>query len=246
MNNIWLETLLDMLYPQMQICNFCWAEKEDISKTGICHDCQEKFMEWRQKLPVCKRCGRFTAQLECANCADWPEDLLVVTAAAPYTGIFKEKIIELKYSGKKKNSRQLGILMAQVAKKTWGKALKNKHSMLVVPVPLHELRFEERGFNQSALLAVEIARHLDLKYSEEILVRNVYEQEQKMLGRIERKEISSNVFAVCRPDKIADKNIILVDDVITTGATMLAAAKVLKQSRAKGIFGLTWAAGSDK
>lgn len=238
----WLETVLDLLFPETKHCPFCWQEVEGRSTGGLCPECAEKILNLDHRFPTCPRCGRFTAADKCPNCYDWPEKISKVISVVPYDGIFKEKIFEIKYNNKKELVSPLGYLMASKVKKH----LPPKRDMIIIPIPLHPLREEERGYNQSTLLARVVMRELRIPLTEDVLVRQHYERSQTLLGRGERRKNIQNAFLVEDKSKIRGKNVLLVDDILTTGATMVEAAAALHSAGAEYIIGLTWAAGIDK
>jgi ComF family protein len=108
----------------------------------------------------------------------------------------------------------------------------------VVPVPLHKARIRDRQYNQSEFIAGGVSEILNAKVLKDALVRTRYTQTQTKLNKAERKENVKGAFEVNRKhkDKITDKNIIVADDVITTGATILECAEVLKKSGAGKIW----------
>jgi ComF family protein len=112
---------------------------------------------------------------------------------------------------------------------------------LVIPVPLHPKRLREREFNQSLLLADRIARRLGLPLSYANLVRIAPAPAQTTLSRKRRLKNLRGAFAVRRPDAIAGKRILLIDDVFTTGATVNECAKTLRKAGAGDVFALTLA-----
>lgn len=238
----WWSAGLDLLFPEVWHCPFCWHAVSGGRTDGLCPACSQKILKLSRSLPSCPRCGRFTAAAKCPNCYDWPKTLSEVISVVPYDGIFKEKIFDLKFNNKTELALPLGFLMAAKAKERILAAQKP----LVMPIPLHPLRAEERGYNQSALLARIIMRELNVFYMEDILFRQRYEKSQISLGRTERRLNLQDSFTVKAADKLRRKTVILVDDVLTTGATMIAAATVLSAAGAEHVIGLTWGAGIDK
>jgi ComF family protein len=107
-----------------------------------------------------------------------------------------------------------------------------------VPVPLHKARIRDRQYNQSEFIARGVSEVLNTIVLNDVLVRTRYTQTQIKLNKAERKENVKGAFEVNQKhkDKITDKNIIVVDDVITTGATILECAEVLKQAGAGKIW----------
>jgi len=112
---------------------------------------------------------------------------------------------------------------------------------LVMPVPLHPIRLRERGFNQSVILAREIARRLSIPLDFMTLKRYIYTEPQIHLGKEERLTNVKGVFGVVNKEKILDRNIILIDDVYTTGSTVKECARVLMKSGASSVAVLTFA-----
>jgi len=112
---------------------------------------------------------------------------------------------------------------------------------LIMPVPLHPARLRERGFNQSVLLAREIARRLSIPLDFMTLKRYIYTEPQVHLGKKERASNVKGAFDVADTGKIVDRNILLVDDVYTTGSTVQECARVLVKNGASSVAVLTLA-----
>ncbi|MBM4126065.1 MAG: ComF family protein [Nitrospira sp.] len=110
---------------------------------------------------------------------------------------------------------------------------------LIIPVPLHAERLREREFNQSLLLADRIGRHLTIPVSGTALIRIAPAPPQTSLSRRERLNNLRGAFAVPRPASIADKRILLIDDVLTTGTTVDVCAKTLRKAGSSHVFVLT-------
>jgi ComF family protein len=112
---------------------------------------------------------------------------------------------------------------------------------LLVPVPLHSKRLNERGYNQGALLANELGRLTGLPVAGKYLVRQIYTPSQaKSAGVSERRVNVTGAFA-CHDGSVRNKRIIVVDDVSTSGATLNACAAALKQAGAAEVWGLVTA-----
>ena len=101
------------------------------------------------------------------------------------------------------------------------------HCNIIIPVPLHNLRKKERGYNQSELIALGVGEILNIPVLTDALVRNVNNPTQTDKHRFERWENVSDIFSVLNPNRIEGRHILLIDDVITTGSTIEACAKEL-------------------
>ena len=188
---------------------------------------------------VCPQCGYFTAGEECFNCRYWLNPSLTVASVVPYEGIFREMVYNFKYKAKKEYARPLGTLMAYRIQEL---GISGRIGV-VVPVPLYPGREMERGYNQSLLLAKVIAEELQKPLWSEILKRKSFLQSQTQLGRKERLENLVGAFEYSQTRKVEGSSILLVDDIVTTGATLLSCAGTLQQAGARRIYGITWAAG---
>lgn len=111
--------------------------------------------------------------------------------------------------------------------------------VLIVPIPLHPRKERVRGFNQAMLLASELSKKLSLPVDGQALIRITPTSPQTMLAARSRRENVHNVFSVRDTAKLRGKNIILVDDVKTTGATLKQAARILKKAGTKEIWAIT-------
>jgi ComF family protein len=137
------------------------------------------------------------------------------------TGIVQHLLHELKYN----NHPEIGVKLG----KLYGRELKENlidQFDLIVPVPLHNSRKRKRGYNQSAKFAEGLSQSLDVPWDESISMRTTSTATQTKKNKVERWENVKDVFAV-HDDRVRDKRILLVDDVITTGATIEACGRHL-------------------
>ena len=153
---------------------------------------------------------------------------------------FQALVHHFKYKGKISLGKRLGYRLAEELK---GQNLSD--FTYLIPVPLHKVRKRERRFNQSEILGEALAQKLTLRLPQNILIRIKNTKDQTKLSIEERKENVAGAFQVQDKQKILHgKKIILVDDVITTGATLNECARVLKQAGAKEILAVTIAKAS--
>ncbi|MFA6255478.1 MAG: phosphoribosyltransferase family protein [Patescibacteria group bacterium] len=114
---------------------------------------------------------------------------------------------------------------------------------LVIAIPLAKRRRLWRGFNQAEILAAEISRHFSWSNKSDLLFRKYYNRPQVGLKAVDRIINVKGIFCVQRSDLLKNKKVLLIDDVVTTGATMQECAKVIKEAGAKEIWGLAVARG---
>lgn len=111
---------------------------------------------------------------------------------------------------------------------------------IIIPVPIHKKRKKQRGYNQSELIAREIAHNIqNLEYQNNILEKTKNTKPQSTLRQKQRRENAQNVYKLLNKEKINNKKIIIFDDIYTTGSTVNEVSKILKQNGAKEIIILT-------
>lgn len=158
-----------------------------------------------------------------------------VRAAVAYGAVARAVVLKLKHGGR--------IGMAKVIGRYLARAAMTEPEALLVPVPLHRWRIWRRGFNQSALLAHQIARRTGLETRADVIERRKRTPMLGGLGRTARARALSGAFAVPSDKRAALKGrtVLLVDDVYTSGATAGACAKVLKRAGAARVVVICWA-----
>ncbi|MBU2995675.1 ComF family protein [Cellulophaga baltica] len=154
-----------------------------------------------------------------------------------HNGIVKNLIHNLKY----KNQEQIGDFLGD-----WcGTLLKNDPILqkidLVVPVPLHKKKLNKRGYNQVSNFAKQVATHLNIKYEENALIKTRNTKTQTKKNRFLRWQNNQNLFQLNNEITVQNKNILIVDDVVTTGATLEACANAFKTENSVTIYFLTMA-----
>ncbi len=169
----------------------------------------------------------------CGKCYKKRGPFASVRSVAIYDGILREAIHRFKYNGKTSLAAVFGEMMkASIADHDYD---------TIVPVPLHRKRLKERGFNQSLLLAKSVAKGLDLPVDYLHLKRVRETSPQVGLTVVEREGNVKGVFRIEGTPFFAAKNVLLIDDVITTGATVAECSRVLKEAGCKRIDVLTLA-----
>ena len=132
----------------------------------------------------------------------------------------------LKYKGNYQMGQVLGVQMGNVFKQSGFMVGID----MIIPVPLHEKKFRQRGYNQSEYIAIGLSQATGVEVVKGSLLRTVYTESQTHKGRFERWENVSNIFTVANPESLNGKHILLIDDVVTTGATLEACVQTLLQN----------------
>ncbi len=237
----WLQTALDFVFPAE--CVFCHKFLGDDRVVIFCKSCWSKIPFITE--PVCPRCGRPYASetvlrnnpnFVCGECRTTQVFFDRALATAYYKDMLKEAIHQFKFNQK----AGLGKPLAQLMITHLPKEIDMQEYHAILPVPLHKTRQKQRGYNQSAILAKYISQDYQIPLMVNNLVRIRNTGSQALLkGQKERQENVKNAFRVKFPDPLHDNHIILIDDVLTTGATVNECSKMLKKTGVKSILVLT-------
>jgi ComF family protein len=174
----------------------------------------------------------------CAECRESGRAFDYCRSAGYYKEPLREAVLALKYRRKTRLAAPLAELMVERLNELRREADLPAPDCLV-PVPLHWRRRWRRGFNQSLLLCQEMARLLDRPPVEEVLVRTRATRPQAGLKRSARFKNLHGAFALRRGACVEGRNVVLVDDVMTTGATLSECAKMLKKAKCATVLCLT-------
>ncbi|MDM8556126.1 ComF family protein [Desulfococcaceae bacterium HSG7] len=202
------------------------------------------------KSPQCSRCGLMFKSREgtdhvCGTCLKADNYYNKARAFAIYNGVFKDLIPCYKYQNKLQLVKPFSFFLFSAFRNYWD----NNAIDIITPVPLHIRRMRKRGFNQAYQLVhnwrkVAQAFNCDLtpiRIEREILVRTRWTQPQVGMKLKDRQANIKNAFAVKIPEKVKGQRILLIDDVITSGATVNECAKVLLNHGARHVDVLTLA-----
>jgi len=238
------ESLFATLFPSD--CRLCGAPLVKISRLPVCEECLSAMRPMAGG--VCSVCGErlvsphaFSgedAEPKCGLCRRLDPPFAKAAAYGSYDGGLRELIHLLKYEQVRPAARVLGRMLAEVAA---GLALSfGEAEVLLVPVPLHVGKVRRRGFNQSDLIAREALKFKPagdrLALAPAVMERCRETQSQIGLTRHQRRENMRGAFAVAQPEAIAGREILLVDDVFTTGTTVSECARVLRRAGASKIW----------
>jgi ComF family protein len=258
----WLEVagdaVVSVFYPAG--CWLCDQLLTRATRLPICEDCLASFAAL--PLPVCDICGspvvtpfalkalkpvavatgqeasiasaRFeTRRLGCLSCLGRTFAFERARSYAAYEGRLIRAIVMLKFE----RIEPLAVWFAE----RLANVVQREHlaADIVVPVALHRQRENERGYNQADLIARPLARKLGLPYRAVLLMRTKPRPDKHILSLSERWESVRGAFATRPGSQVDNLRVLLVDDVLTTGATLDACAKALRQAGAKSVTGLT-------
>ncbi len=230
--------LLNLIYPDVCfICSMPVARRRDC---GICAGCWSKAVALQILPPRCSSCGlpfhSFQDDSEhlCGSCILQIPPYSGARSFGYYTAELSQLVQALKFKGRRNLVGLIAPLLTRTFFENWGR----EEFDMIVPVPLHSRRRRERGYNQSELLARSLARRLALP-CEPALIRTRPTLPQVGLTDSQRQENVRNAFECRDAAQISKRRILLVDDVMTTGATVSSAARTLMERGALRVSVLT-------
>ncbi len=190
--------------------------------------------------PVCAGCGApfeidRGPDARCGACLETPPRFAAARAALAYAGSARTVLLGFKHGDRQHLVDIMAPQMIRAGRDWLGPGT------VLVPVPLHRGRLWKRGFNQAALLARAVSRRSGSHLAVDALVRVKPTRSSQGMGRKARAANVRAAFKVARPEAIKGKEIIVVDDVLTTGATAEACTRMLLRAGAKRVRVLTWA-----
>lgn len=241
------ETLRRLLLPLSAVllpadCLICRGALPARHEGGVCLPCWRSFI--RLQGPCCRRCGDPIFAFErilpspnhrCDDCSRRFRPFDRCRSAGIYDAALRVAIHRVKYDGEKTLGRCLGRWLTR--------ALSSETAEMdcIVPVPLHPRRLRERGFNQSELLSESLALASGISHAPRLLSKISPTRSQTTLGRRDRKKNLRGTFALSRGATAANRRILLVDDIYTTGCTVEECARVLRRAGARGVRVVTLA-----
>jgi ComF family protein len=222
-------------------CRICDKLLTRASRVPICEECLASFEAPPEK--KCELCGQPLAAMTavkagpfvCHACQQKTYAFDRARSFGIYDGPLVRAILLLKWE----RIEPLGSWFAQRLAEIARREVELLAGDVVVPVPLHRDRERERGYNQAGLISKPLARRLDLPHKSVLLMRTRPRPNKQVLSFEERWESVRGAFATRPGSQVDNKRVLLVDDVMTTGATLDACARALLESGAKSVIGLT-------
>ena len=223
------QVLIRMIYPQT--CPVC-QKIIPIGEGNICKDCVKKLKLIRN--PRCLKCGKpleETREEYCRDCKRKKHSYNAGRCVFQYNRELRESIYRFKYDNKREYVQfYVDAMVAQC--QDW---IRSKHIDGIIPVPLHEKRLRKRGFNQAQVLADGLGKRMNLPVYSQYIVRCRNTVAQKQLNEKERQKNLKKAFKIVQND-VKLKRILLVDDIYTTGSTVDAIAKELKEHGVSEVY----------
>jgi ComF family protein len=231
--------LLDFVFPpHCLLCNsfICSDETQDNAypRNLVCRTCWDGLNILPH--PFCPLCRSFLDQ-NLRKCPKCPQSLPLSLnrSLGVFDPYYQTLVHHFKYNRKFSIGKNLGRRLGEILRKEEF----SKGFDYIIPVPLHSSRKRERGYNQSRILAEEISKTISVSLAEKVLIRRKKTKDQTHLSVEERERNVRGAFVVKANLTLQGKKVILVDDVMTTGATLMECARVLKEAGAKEVIGVT-------
>lgn len=223
--------LLDLLLPPR--CLKCGGVVDRAH--GLCPDCWKELVFLED--PACTGCGYpfdydVGPDVLCAACTRTPRKFDHARAALRYDDASRSMVIGFKHTDRTDYARYFATLLYQAGRDMFGEA------HMILPVPLHKRRLFQRRYNQAALMSHHLSAMTEVAVFQNLLQRSKYTPPQKG-GLIKRTKNVRGAFRLAPDAVVQDKNIILIDDVFTTGATVEGCAALLKKKGAAQVNILT-------
>ncbi|MGI5842026.1 MAG: double zinc ribbon domain-containing protein [Christensenellales bacterium] len=236
MKNKLVQVLTNLLYPENFKCVFCGDELPKADRVSTCSHCQ-KNLPFIKSENTCKKCGdKITGTGKyCYNCKGYKRKFDMAAAPFVYEGKVKDVVHKFKYDNAKYLFYPSASFMARVFFE------KVQYADLIIPVPMHAKAKKKRGYNQAEMLALSLAEITGIKCESEVLVKEHETQKQADLDFKDRQENLKSAFKIKDKQKIKGKLVVLVDDILTSGATANECSAVLKKAGAKKVVVLTLA-----
>lgn len=226
--------LRSKLYLDGPVCSACGKELLSHIRGGLCPECEKTSV--KLGTDICGKCGRVLANEAefCDTCIRNERAFVRARSCYVYEGAPKKFVYRLKFGGRR-------YLAAFIAEAMVDRYLDCGFECdCVVAVPLSAKRKRKRGYNQSELIAEELSSRLKLPLIDGALVKTKENKPQTKLTKREREENVRGVYEVTSPEAFKGRRVLVIDDVMTTGATLGEVSRVLYKAKARSVEALTY------
>lgn len=234
----YIGSFLELLYPEKNTCFICSLYDKSINDKYICSACEKKLKKIEP--PLCIKCSRpitiDSISKLCSDCYTYGRSFEISKSPYSYEGIIKTAIINFKYHNKPYYYKLFASLLIKYM-------MENNYTNFdyITSVPLHKSKLRSRGYNQAELIGKYISQGLSIPFLDS-LKRTKKTTEQSQHSKALRRKNLRNVFAIKNPGKnenIKNSNVLLVDDVYTTGSTADECSKVLLNFGVSKVYVIT-------
>jgi competence protein ComFC len=225
--------------PDRMKCVACGRELQNAEQTGLCEKCFPSLPLTGSR--VCEKCGVKIGgeSRHCERCSQNQHSFGQCRSVCEFDGLARQMVHSLKFGGKRYLSQYMAHMMSEAYKNTdWD-------IDAVTFVPMTERAQKKRGYNQAGLLSKRFCDIIDMPLKE-LLIKSKETDNQTTLSFRERQENIHKAFEIVDKNAVKGKNVLVIDDVKTTGATLDEIAAVLKKNGAKEVYGLTFASRTQK
>ena len=233
----WLEKLKIADGKRGYACDSCGAELFDYPQHRLCGECEAKLLKTGDKF--CDKCGRQTrAEGVCLTCKSHAPKFTKAFSPFPYLGTAAKLVNRMK-----NGSPRLALYFGEKSAEYFLSKTEERE-FLIVPVPTTEKRLKARGYNQAEELAKSVRSVLErmgesVAFDSDVLQKRRENAAQKELGFTERARNIAGAFHLHKRKLVQGKTVLLIDDIMTTGATGSACAELIKNAGAKAVYFLT-------
>ncbi|MGB4337716.1 MAG: ComF family protein [Bacillota bacterium] len=240
--------LLDILFGEQPTCALCSSPAA--RRDRLCEPCQAGL-----PLAVGARCGKCSAPIRlrgeveggaagdaptaplCRGCQETQHYFAAASAVAVYEGAARTMVADLKYRAR----LELALPMARLMAAECARVGFAHRCDVAVPVPMHRAKLALRGYNQAEVLCTEVARALWMPQLPDVLTRSELQESQTLHDRAGRRANALRAYSCVRPKAVAGRSVLVVDDVLTSGATADGCARALLRAGAREVCVITFA-----
>ena len=230
------QTATDLLFPPR--CARCGVDLESAAPISLCLDCQDLLTS---KEPFCQQCGfaysgEGTGGTSCFRCREARFRFDAVIPLGPYRESLRDAILEMK----RPSGESLSVAVARLLAAGREQLLREFDGDCLIPIPMYWRRRIWRGVNSSQVLAEELSRKIGVPLLSGALVRSRNTRPQKDLGHSDRFRNVRGAFALNGGYGLRDARVLVVDDIMTTGATCSEVSKILKRGASSRFVRSSW------